>query len=620
MPTRPIMIYDGDCTFCRYWVSRWSSATRGRVEYAPSQEVGKHFPQIPPEIFQTSVQLVETDGKVYEGAEGVFRALAQAPGKRWTLWLYEKLPGFSSLTETIYRQVAEHRHQFGLVSRWIWGTEYVEPEYFLLRRLFLICIGIIYFIAFLSLWQQVVGLIGSRGIVPLEETLKAYELRFGAERFQVMPSVFWLGSSDGFLEGLCLAGMGLSLLVLAGISPVPALVLLWFFYLSFLGGGNVFMAFQWDTLLLETGFLAIFLAPGGIRPRLSSEAKPSTLILFLYRLLLFKVIFSSGMVKLLSGDESWRNLTALMFHYETQPLTTWVGWYAHQLPGWFQKFSVLGVFAIQLLVPFLIFAPGRLKWLACFLLSFLQILIMLTGNYCFFNLLTLALCLFLLDDATFKKLMPWFAEISATGVGRKRESQFKQFLVSAVAVIIIFITFTIQLLPLAIRDIDYPDPVLSLYEEVRPFRSVNNYGLFAVMTTSRPEIILEGSDDFKTWKEYAFKWKPGDLNRAPGFVAPHQPRLDWQMWFAVLSSYERNPWFLRFMVRVLQGSEAVISLLDHNPFPDKPPRYLRAVVYEYRFTDFTEKKATGNWWKREPKGMYAPVLNLPAGLRPEGTS
>ncbi|SVD95577.1 uncharacterized protein METZ01_LOCUS448431, partial [marine metagenome] len=226
------MIYDGDCTFCRYWVSRWSSVTRGRVEYAPFQEIGEHFPQIPPEIFQTSIQFVETDGKVYEGAEGVFRALAQAPGKRWTLWLYEKLPGFSSLTETIYRQVAEHRHQFGLVSRWIWGTEYVEPEYFLLRRLFLICIGIIYFIAFLSLWQQVVGLIGSQGIVPLEETLKAYELRFGAERFQIMPSVFWLGSSDAFLEGLCLAGMGLSLLVLAGISPVPALGLLWFFYLS----------------------------------------------------------------------------------------------------------------------------------------------------------------------------------------------------------------------------------------------------------------------------------------------------------------------------------------------------------------------------------------------------
>ncbi len=609
--SKPVLIFDGDCTFCRYWVARWKHATGDRIEYASSQEAGDRYPQIPPEKFDESIQLVERDGSVYQGAEAVFRALAHGPGWRWPLGLYRKFPAAAAVTEWAYRLVARHRTAFGWISRWIWEKEFVPPSYFLVRKLFLGILGFIYFAAFLSLWTQVEGLIGSRGILPLSEIFQALENKLGAERYWMFPTLFWIGSGDGFLAILCLAGAGLSLCLMTGIFPALVLFLLWLIYLSFVTVGQVFMSFQWDTLLLETGLLAVFFAPFQMRPRLASEPRPPTLVLFLLRLLLFKVMFSSGMVKLLSGDSAWEHLVALQFHYETQPLATWIGWYAHQLPAWFQEVSTVGVFIIELVVPFLIFAPRRLRLFACSLMIALQGLIMITGNYCFFNLLTIALCLLLLDDACLKKFLPKWIPTGDAASKRAAEPLLKRIVAGALAALIIFVSFSFQLVPLLVRDLEYPGPVNAVYSWVRPFHSINPYGLFAVMTLSRPEIIVEGSDDLKDWKAYGFKWKPGDPKRRPGFVAPHQPRLDWQMWFAALGNYERNPWFIRFVVRLLQGSEEVLALIGHNPFPEKPPRYIRAVVYEYQFTNFEERKTDGAWWKRELQGMYAPILQLP---------
>ena len=347
-------------------------------------------------------------------------------------------------------------------------------------------------------------------------------------------------------------------------------------------------------------------------------------MLWLLRLLLFKLMFSSGCVKLLSGDPNWRNLTALTFHYQTQPLPTWIGWYAHQLPLWFQKVSCAGMFAIELGAPFLIFAPRRLRFCGGAAIAFLQILILLTGNYTFFNWLTLALCLLLLDDFALAKFVPaqnvrLSAVRSARRTRRTRPSRCS-----------------------ALRSCRWPRGhhrsargrgdrhlLLSNGAPVRrttglvvcrwrsrmpgsqPFRTFNGYGLFAVMTTERREIIVEGSNDGVNWLPYEFKYKPGDVNRRPAFVAPHQPRLDWQMWFAALGNYRQNPWFVNFCVRLLQGSPEVLALAGRKiRFPDHPPRYIRAEFYDYRFTNFAERRATGAWWKRERLGEYLPPISL----------
>lgn len=608
---RPVLVYDGDCTFCRRWIARWRHVTQGRVDYVSSQEAARQLPQISQEQFQTSVQLVLPDGKVYDGAQAVFRALAYNPKHRWPLWLYRNAPGTAPATEFAYRFVARNRGFFSLLTRGLWGESLEPSTWFLTRRVFLALLGAIYCIAFASLWMQIDGLLGSRGILPVQEFLENVKQIAGAERYGLLPTVFWMNASDAFLNAVCLAGVVLSVGVMAGFGTGPALVLLWLLYLSLLNAGREFMAFQWDVLLLEAGFLAIFMIPWQRRRKLAREAAPSPVALFLLRFLLFRVMFSSGIAKLASGDETWRNGTALNFHYETQPLPTWGGWYAHQLPAWFQEFSVLCVLAIQLVVPFFIFAPRRLLHWACAALVLFQFLIIITGNYAFFNLLTLALCLVLLDDAFYKKVLPGkFTSSLGDAHGRFREGCIKQWVVGFMAAGVLFVSVTCCLIPLMFRGVTLPAISQAVYGHLRPFHLINPYGLFAVMTTRRPEIIVQGSNDALTWKTYEFKWKPGDVTRAPAFVAPYQPRLDWQMWFAALGSYRENPWILQFLKRLLEGAKPVLQLLASNPFPDKPPQYVRAVVYEYRFTDFSGWREEGSWWRREGKGFYTPVLQL----------
>jgi hypothetical protein len=339
-------------------------------------------------------------------------------------------------------------------------------------------------------------------------------------------------------------------------------------------------------LLLEAGFLAIFLGY-------------SRAIVWLFRWLLFRLMFLSGAVKLLSGDRTWRELTALDFHYQTQPLPTPIAWYMQQLPGWFQRLSVGMVFAIELVVPFLIFAPRRLRLFAAACLVLLQILILLTGNYAFFNLLALALCLFLLEDRDLR--LPEFA-LKVTRLSHRVRVPL--------TVAVVFVILFLGLSHLIGQFLMLPPGVGRLMSFAAPFGIVNSYGLFAVMTTTRLEIVVEGSDDRSHWQAYEFRYKPGDLHRRPAWVAPHQPRLDWQMWFAALGTYAENPWFVSLMGRLLQGAPEVLRLLDRNPFAERPPRYVRALMYEYRFTDFKTRRETGNWWSRELLGSYLPAISL----------
>jgi len=303
-------------------------------------------------------------------------------------------------------------------------------------------------------------------------------------------------------------------------------------------------------------------------------------------------------------EPTWRNLTALAVHYQTQPLPTPIAWYMMQAPLWFQKASTALVFVVELGLPILMFGPRRLKQIAAFGTIGLQILILLTGNYTFFNLLTIALCLFLLDDSFFRNMrLPAASAASST----KAKTYSNRYVSQALFAFVMILSIAGLAGMFGIR---LPAVVYAAISPVAPFGVVNQYGLFATMTTSRPEISIEGSNDSVDWQPYIFHYKPGPLNRAPGWAEPLQPRLDWQMWFAALGNYRENPWLLRFMMRLLQGSPPVLELIDHNPFAGKPPKYIRAMVYDYRFTTFEERRKTGNWWKRELKGAYFPPISL----------
>jgi hypothetical protein len=317
-------------------------------------------------------------------------------------------------------------------------------------------------------------------------------------------------------------------------------------------------------------------------------------------------MFSSAVVKFMSGDPTWRNLTALQFHYQTQPLPPWTAWYAHHLPGGFQKLSAAVMFAVEGVAPFFIFGPRRVRLVAGAALVGLQLLIILTGNYGFFNLLTLALCVLLLDDSAWAWPRRASTPLAGPAPPRGRWSPW----VLRPAVVVLTLLSLVPMFGVLRWPATRLGPVALLYDLVAPLRVVDSYGLFAVMTTERPEIIIEGSEDGVSWRPYEFRYKPGDLTRRPAFVAPHMPRLDWQMWFAALSDYGREPWLLSFCRRLLQGTPEVLDLLEENPFPRAPPRFIRAVVYDYRFTDAATRRRTGAWWQREPRGLYCPILML----------
>ncbi|HEV2095611.1 MAG TPA: lipase maturation factor family protein, partial [Chthoniobacterales bacterium] len=512
---------------------------------------------------------------------------------------------FAAVSETAYGIVARNRGLASAVTGMLWGDEVRKPHYFAARRWFLRALGAIYLIAFISLWVQVDGLIGTGGILPIAEYLSAARAQIGANSVFQLPTLCWLNSSNTFLHFLCGSGAVISLLLIAEIAPLLCLAALFVLYLSLSVAGQTFLEFQWDILLLETGFLAIFFAPWQWWPKAGRAPPCSRIGLFLLKLLLFKLMFLSGVVKLTSGDESWWKLTALDYHYWTQPLPTVFAWYADQSPEWLKKITVAAALFVELVVPFFIWAPRRPRLVAFALLVSFQLGIALTGNYAFFNLLTISLCLLLLDDAVIgrRKLAP---------AAPDRARAFAGLLQSA-AILGLLLTLPLNLMLFRQAfepEAPWPHALGRLYAFAQPFRIVNSYGLFRVMTKSRPEITIEGSADGSTWLRYEFKWKPGDLRVAPRWVAPHQPRLDWQMWFAALGTPRENWWFLRLCQRLLENNPEVTRLLRHNPFAQAPPRYLRATSYDYRFTSAAERRVTGEWWKRQWHGEYLPTVSL----------
>jgi predicted DCC family thiol-disulfide oxidoreductase YuxK len=612
-PPKPLMIWDGECHFCKRWIERWREITAGAVDYVTYQEEADRFPEIPIEQFKHAVAFIEPDGNAFFAAEAVYRSLRYRSSRKWLAWSYDHIPGFAAVSEAGYKFIARHRKLGSAITRLLWGKDVRPPTYFWARHWFLRALGVVYLIAFVSLWVQVDGLIGSNGVSPANQFLPAVHEQLGWQAYLLLPTLCWFNSSTAFLHFLCGGGAALSLLLIAGIVPIVSLIALFVFYLSLTIAGQTFLSFQWDILLLETGFLSIFLAPWQRPSRRDREPPVSRAALFLLKVLLFKLLLMSGVVKLTSGDDCWWNLTALDYHYWSQPLPTVFGWWTDQHPEWFKHFSVAFCLAVEIIAPFFIWAPRRPRLIAAGLIIFLQIAIAVTGNYCFFNLLTIALCLLLIDDASIGRRRA-AAAVSDRGYsgapgGRALPSRLARY--GAIVVIVVTLPINGWLIFAAFKpDADWPRPIAFVYQRLEPFRIVNGYGLFRVMTKDRREIMIEGSADGIDWLPYEFKWKPGNVMRAPGWCAPHQPRLDWQMWFAALGAPQQNPWFGGLIIRLLQGSQDVTQLLAHNPFPNQPPRYVRAIFYRYRFTTASEHRQTGAWWKREEVGEYLPTVSL----------
>jgi len=467
------------------------------------------------------------------------------------------------------------------------------------RDLVVRLVGLVVVAAFASLAVQLDVLMGRDGLLPAAALLAGTP----GERLADVPTLFRLtGASDAVLRAAAGAGMAAGAAAALGVVPRLALVLAWALYLSFVTVGRDFFSFQWDNLLLETLPLAALVAPGGVRPRRAPSPHPVAVFLVLW--LVVRLHVESGATKLLGGDPTWRDLTAMVQYYETAPLPTRLGWWAHQLPVAAQRATAFAVLAVELAVAPLVLVPWRrVRLAAAAALVALQAAILATANYGFFNLLTIVLCLAVLDDADLAALASYGGRTLAPAAVRPRRR----------AADVAFGVLGAALVGLSLVAFARPPALAPVWAAAAPFRTVNAYALFTRMTLVRDEIVVEGSDDGETWREYELRWKPGDPARAPAFVAPHQPRVDFQCWFVPLGG-RVPPWLARLLAGLLAGERAVRSLFAVDPFAGRAPGMVRLAVWRYRFTDRAARRATGAWWTREllGRGRVFRAGDLPA--------
>ncbi|HEX6348805.1 MAG TPA: lipase maturation factor family protein [Candidatus Dormibacteraeota bacterium] len=454
------------------------------------------------------------------------------------------------------------------------------PDYWLSRLLLERALAAIYLVAFLVAANQFRPLLGERGLLPAPAFLARVP-------FRASPSLFHLHYSDRALLVVAWLGVAVSAAIVLGaleVAPfwvaIPAWLLLWVLYLSIVNVGQIFYAFGWETLLLEAGFLAIFLGAGPTAPPL--------LVIWLFRWLLFRVEFGAGLIKM-RGDRCWRDLTCLYYHHETQPMPNPLSWYFHHLPRPLHKVEVAGNHFAQLLVPLFLFAPQPVCGVAGAIVFLTQCWLIVSGNFSWLNFVTLTLALSTFDDAELGRLLPVHVPGPASLPG--------WWLGLSVALTLLVAALSYRV----VRNLLSPGQVMNTSFE--PLHLVNTYGAFGSVTKERYEVIVEGSDG-GGWREYKFKGKPGDPRRRPRQFAPYHLRLDWLMWFAAMDSARMHPWFLQLVLKLLRNDRAVLKLLGRNPFPDGPPRAVRARLFLYRFSSREERRRTGLWWVRTEVGEY----------------
>jgi hypothetical protein len=480
------------------------------------------------------------------------------------------------------------------------------PSYALASWLYGRALGIVLVCAFVSLGVQVRPLLGERGLEPAADFVERVHDSPDYGFFD-FPSLAFLGSSAAALEWICVLGTAASALLAIGAFPRACAVVAWGSYLSIVDVGFPFTAFQWDLLLLEACVASLPLLPMTALDRPSLGRGPPALARFVLYALVAKLMLGSGLVKLMSGDDAWSSLGALAYHYETQPIPTPMGWLFHQMPRSVHALSCVVMFAIELGMPIAALVPHRIaRSFAAAAFVSLMALIALTGNYGFFNLLTVALCIPLVDDSIWRAFVP--RRVRLPRGDHERSSVATRVRATAAAIV------------LALSGLAFAGGIFggrffdALLSPISGFQSFNGYGLFAVMTRTRPEIAIEGSVDGREWREYEFRYKAGPLDRPPPFLGPHMPRLDWQMWFAALGDTSRNRWLSRLEQQLLEGDPN--HLFESDPFAPRAPRYVRLVYYDYTFTDWQTLSSSGRWWNRT-EGRAGPVLAArpPAGVR-----
>ncbi|HUS67072.1 MAG TPA: lipase maturation factor family protein [Kofleriaceae bacterium] len=567
-PRRPLLIYDAACAFCVRAVARLARRTGRRVDYRPlqSRRIRKRH-RIPRGVAERASQLVEPTGRIRSGAGAMLGALRRAPGPHPWLRLFA-FPVARTVAEAVYRRIARHRRAASRLERHLLPPPH-DPRWLVERA-----VGVAAFAAFYALRPQLRGLYGQRGLQPVAELLEAARAQLGPARYRLLPTLLWLDDSDRRLDRLARSGELAALALALDVHPRLAAATAWATYLSLVSAGRDFLSYQWDALLLEALPLVFLDAPD-----------------LAFRWLAARLHFESGVAKLQSGDPTWRDGEALVVYHETAPLPTGLGWWAHQLPRGYKRALTPITLALECAAPVLAFGPAPARRLSFGLLAALQLGLAATANYGFFNLLSLGLS----------------AAILPPRIPRTRRPLWRRLVRWATAAPLLLVSVTQLLRRLRVLDTP-PGRVEALAQRLHPFRIVNHYGLFSVMTVTRPEIVIEGSNDGVSWLAYELPSKPGDPARKPPRVAPLHPRLDWQLWFAAMAAPPR--WFQRLVERLLAGEPEVLGLFAHNPFPEAPPRFIRAVHYQYRMTDRGTRKETGAWWHRERLGLYFPAVQL----------
>jgi Lipase maturation factor len=517
----------------------------------------------------------------------------------------------------------------GLPER-LFGPGTGWPSYLAARWLFLRALGLIFFSTFYSLFFQIRGLIGPEGLLPARNYLQQVARTTGDARLWLAPTVLWWSSSDRALLALSIVGLAASLLLVFNLAPRGMIFICLVVFLSFISAAQDFSSYQSDSMLMEAGFISLFFAPSGWRPGWGASQPASRASRYLLVWLWFRIYFESGIAKMLGHDPEWRNFTAMDQYYQNGPLPTWIAWYAQHLPHWFHASTAFLTLALELVLVFAVFLPRRFRLALFFFVTPWEIGIILTSNYAFLNYLVLSLGVLLLDDMFLSRLLPQRLRAPAGPApsaqppeSREAPSSSRwrpQFLagmkrfrlwVQGFFLTWQFYATSVWLLLMVFGGLSLP---LSPVRALQPFRIADRYGLFAVMTRNRYEIEFQGSRDGRTWVAYPFRYKPQDPHTPPGIFAPYQPRFDWNLWFASLGSWREYPFVLRTEQHLLEGSPDVLALFAGNPFPEEPPRMVRAILWRYWLSDWKQKREEGLWWDREKVALYAPSLErLPDG-------
>lgn len=452
-------------------------------------------------------------------------------------------------------------------------------------------VGAVYFLALIPFLFEICALIGKDGIIPAEYYLQLIEKKFKKSRFYWLPTIFWVNCSDFALIGTVIVGLVLSIFLAMGYYPCLILFILMIILLSIISVGQDFLRFAWDVLLLECVYNAFLL---------TLTYNPNIIVWMNLNLLIFRFHLQAGVSKVQSRDSSWRDLSAMSYHYQTQPIPNSISWYLHKLPAWYHKFSTFMALFIEIVIPFGVFGNDLIRLITFLFLLILQINIGISGNYAYFTVLTMVLITPLIGDVYLtpffetptiptETLWPWEALAYAGGL----------FLVGVQLIRIVY-----QFYP--------SEQIAKILGILSPYHLANNYGVFSHMTKTRYEIVIEGSEDQQEWKEYQFYYKPSELTQALRQVSPYHPRLDWQMWFLPFRDFKQAYWFQNFLSRLLENNQVVLSLIKKNPFPDNPPKFIRAKMYIYTFSDYEAKKISGYYWFRKMHRMYSPVLSKKA--------